>query len=130
MSGLQTLLTAASALEEQQQQQELERGGAGGVSSKPADQLPNSLFNCTTSPWKDPYKPVDSNQYTGALRDEVSGRLEQLKKEAVVYTKEEYSSLGSFPLCLVRDVGSCRKGFVSEAHIPEDEMIVEYKVSN
>ena len=118
MSGLQTLLTAASALEEQQQ--EIEKTLTA----------PNSLFNCTTTPWKDPYKTIDSNQYTDSLRNELKGHLEQLKKEVVVYSKEEYGNLGSFPLCLVRDVGSCRKGLVSEAHIPEDEMILEYKVTD
>lgn len=116
MSGLQTLLTAASALEEQQLQ--IEKTSI----------IPSSLFNCTNSPWKDPYKTIDNNLYTESLRNALSDRMEQLKKEAVVYSKEDYNSLGSFPLCLVRDVGTNRKGLISEAHIPEDEMIAEYKV--
>ena len=45
-----------------------------------------------------------------------------------MYTREEYNGLGSFPLCLLREVGTNRKGLISEAHIPEDEMIMEYKV--
>ena len=93
-----------------------------------SEQASNSMFNCTASPWRDPYKTVDSNQYTDVFRAGLKDHLTQLKNEAVVYSKEEYNALGTFPLCLVRDVGSCRKGLVSEAHIPEDEMILEYKV--
>ena len=111
MTGLQTLLTAASAIEEQQ-----------------ATPVSPDLWSSTSSPWSDPYEIITHNRYTDPLKSQLFGQLSQLKQEAVVYSKEEYHQLGPHPLCIVREVAPLRKGLVSEAHIPEDEMITEYKV--
>lgn len=108
MSGVQTLLTAASALEEQQQS--------------------NELWSSNSSPWVDPYETIEHNQYTDELCSFLSSQLPQLRQEVIVYTPEEYASLGPYPLCMVRDVAIMRRGVVSEAHISEDDMIMEYKV--
>ena len=108
MTGVQTLLTAASALEEQQQS--------------------NELWSSNSSPWADPYETIEHNQYSDELRSFLAGQLPQLRQEVIVYTPDEYAALGPFPLCLVRDVSVARKGVVSEPHISEDNMIMEYKV--
>lgn len=86
-------------------------------------------WSSNTSPWRDPYENIDVNRYTEPFRSLLSSCLSQLKQEAVVYSKEEFYGLSSNPLCLVREVAPSRKGVVSEAHIPEDEMIMEYKVN-
>ena len=117
MSGLQTLLTAASALEEQQLNPSSIQHGS------------NDLWNSSLTPWRDPYESINTNHYTDILNLDQNKHLSQLKQEAVVYSIEDYNRLGPYPLCLVRDVAPSRKGLVSEAHIPEDEMILEYKVS-
>ena len=114
MTGLQTLLTAASAIEEQQQQQ--------------ATPISPDLWNSTSSPWSDPYETITHNRYTDPMKSQLFGQLSQLKQEAVVYSKEEFHQLGTHPLCIIREVAPSRKGLVSEANIPEDEMIMEYKV--
>jgi histone-lysine N-methyltransferase MLL5 len=111
LSGVQTLLTAASALEQQQEHQ---------FSS-------NNLWSSTVSPWNDPHQNINSNQYSESLLSSLSSSLSQLKQEAVVYTTREFQQIGPHPLCLVREVYPARKGVVSEANIPEDEMIMEYK---
>ena len=114
LNGVQTLLTAASALEQQL------------VPVSPP--VSNSLWSSTSSPWQDPYDPIEFNHYTESFCAALSPCLGQLKQEAVVYTREEFQGLGAHPLCLVREVCPFRKGVVSEANIPEDEMIMEYKV--
>ena len=116
MSGLQTLLTAASALEEQQLNPSIQH-------------VSNDLWNSSLTPWRDPYESININHYTDILNLDLNEHLSQLEQEAVVYSIEDYNRLGPYPLCLVRDVAPSRKGLVSEAHIPEDEMILEYKVS-
>lgn len=113
LSGVQTLLTAASALEQQ---------------LVPISPPTSSLWSSTSSPWQDPYDSVETNSYSEQLSVSLSSCLSQLKQEAVVYSREEFQGLGPHPLCLVREVVPFRKGVVSEANIPEDEMIMEYKV--
>lgn len=108
MTGVQTLLTAASALEEQQQS--------------------NELWSSSSSPWSDPYETIEHNQYSDELRSFLASQLPQLRQEVIVYTPEEYAALGPFSPCMVRDVAVTRKGVVSEAHIAEDDMVMEYKV--
>ena len=108
MTGVQTLLTAASALEEQQQS--------------------NELWSSNSSPWSDPYETIEHNQYSDELQSFLASQLPQLRQEVIVYTPEEYATLRPFPPCMVRDVAVTRKGVVSEAHIAEDDMIMEYKV--
>ena len=57
-------------------------------------------------------------------------RLEQLKSEAIVYTREEYSTSLARPhlQCCLADVGHRRKGVVAQEGVPQDELVIEWKV--
>ena len=114
LSGVQTLLTAASALEQ----------------LAPPPTVPSSsVWSCKGSPWNDPYTTASTNTYTEPLKHFLSTCLQQLKQEAVVYTKEEFQRvLPSLPICHTREVCPARMGVVVDANVPEDEMIMEYKV--
>lgn len=115
LTGVQTLLTAASALEQQQL-------------AMPITTPSQSPWSSAVSPWQDPFESIEANRYTEPLRMSLSSCLSQLKQEAVVYSREEYNSLGPHPLCTVKEVSMYRKGVIADEHIPEDEMIIEYKV--
>ena len=107
LSGVQTLLSAASALEEQQQD--------------------SDIWNCFSSPWSDPYEECHHNMYSECL----SGPFPLSRSEGLVYSAEEYVTLEarvSQPLCVLKEVGQFRKGLVAASGLTENSLVMEYKV--
>ncbi|KAL5515516.1 hypothetical protein EMCRGX_G000692 [Ephydatia muelleri] len=105
-SGLQTLLNAASLLEESTSQY---------------------LWDTDTSPWTDKYDTAELNRYSEPVRSFLSSRLSQLKTEALVYNKDDYSTIESRkpqPQCCEQQK---RKGVMAECAVEKDELIMEYK---
>ena len=92
---------------------------------------PPSLSFIPHSPWSDKYDVIDHNRYSEPIRTFISSHLSQLKSEAVVYSQDEYLTWDqrSQPQCSVAEVGRRRKGLIANANIPEDELVIEYMVS-
>ena len=117
LSGVQTLLSAASALEEQQQQQQ--------------QQQASDMWSMASSPWADHYESCRQNLYSEAVQVHLASPL-RLNSEAAVYNREEWPTLEARlaqPLCSLREVVPLRRGVVAETRFPEGELILEYKVS-
>lgn len=83
------------------------------------------------SPWTDAYETADQNLYTEPVRAFLVSRMEQLKSEEVVYTREEYMTTVSRPhhQCVLAEVCHRRKGVVLQAPVPQDELVMECKAS-
>lgn len=113
MSGVQTLLNAASALEQQQQQQHVD------------------VWNMSDSPWTDPYENCDRNLYSETVRAFLEGPVHVTRSEATMYSREEYQTIEtrlSHPLCAVKELCHQRKGLVAETGLPGSLLAMEYKV--
>ena len=81
------------------------------------------------SPWTDKYDTAELNRYSEPVRSFLSSRLSQLKTEALVYNKDDYSTIESRkpqPQCCEQQK---RKGVMAECAVEKDELIMEYKVS-
>lgn len=141
-SSIQSLLTAASLLEDD---------SVGGVASKTKPTRRKSdlwnadkrseltqyrcMMKCLTfhpcSPWTDKYETAEENLYTEAVHVFLESRIEQLKSEEVVYSREEYvtSVVRPHPQCMLMEVGQKRKGLVLlDEAVPQDELVIECKV--
>ena len=141
VGSIQSLLTAASLLDGE--------GMEIGSSSSEGKEY-HSLWNATVrysfltidthrdththahthSPWTDKYETASHNRYSEPVKAFVSGRLSQLKSEAVVYSHREYTTTETrtHPQAALEEVGHKRKGVIAKASIPEDELVLEYKV--
>ena len=82
------------------------------------------------SPWTNKYETADQNLYTEPVRAFLMSRMEQLKSEEVVYTREEYmtSLAHPHPQCVLAEVAHKRKGVVVQEPVPQDELVMECKV--
>ena len=88
------------------------------------------FFICICSPWTDKYETAEQNLYTKPVQAFLVSRMEQLKSEAVVFTRDEYitSVARPHPQCCLAEVGHGRKGLVAQLGIPQDELVIECKV--
>ena len=81
------------------------------------------------SPWTDKYDTAELNRYSEPVRSFLSSRLSQLKTEALVYNKDDYSTIESRkpqPQCCEQQK---RKGIIADSLLQRDELVMEYKVS-
>ena len=94
---------------------------------------------CVCSPWTDKYELAEETVLSEAVEDYMLHHLDRLRSEAVVYTQEEYASgMGPHPQhfpdqaqppqCSIVDVAPCRRGLVVRDPVPQDELVMEFKV--
>ena len=85
---------------------------------------------CVTSPWTNKYETAEQNLYTEPVRTFLVSRMEQLKSEEVVYSREEYLTTMTHPhpRCMLAEVAHKRKGVVLQEPVPQDELVMECKV--
>ena len=94
---------------------------------------------CACSPWTDKYECAEENVFSEVVGEYISRQLDRLRSEAVVYTHEEYArGLGPHvqeqtdqttpPQWTVVDVAPSRRGVVVRDSVPQDELVMEYKV--
>ncbi len=83
------------------------------------------------SPWTDKYETAEQNLYTEPVRAFLVSRMDQLKSEEVVYSREEYVTMVTrpHPQCILAEVGHKRQGVVVVREtVPQDELVMECKV--
>ena len=85
------------------------------------------------SPWTDKYETAEKNLYTEPVRAFLVSRMDQLKSEEVVYSREEYMTTVTrpHPQCVLAEVGHKRQGLVVVGEtVPQDELVIECKVND
>ena len=84
-----------------------------------------------SSPWTDKYETAEESLYSDPVRAFLLSRMDQLKSEEVVYSREEYVTMVTrpHPQCVLAEVGHRRQGVVVVREtVPQDELVMECKV--
>ncbi|XP_065912413.1 uncharacterized protein [Dysidea avara] len=94
------------------------------------DTFMQDLWDISLSPWSDKYENIHQSRYTEQVKAIIALKSQQIKSEAISYSKEEYSSIeAKRPLAkfAVSEVRKRRRGIVTHTSLSMYELVMEYK---